>query len=75
LAWSASADNVGVTGYLVDRCQGATCTGFLLIATPTGTTLGNSGLAAATTYRYQVRAIDAAGNRSGYSPIATATSN
>ena len=25
LSWSASTDNVGVTGYRVERCQGATC--------------------------------------------------
>jgi hypothetical protein len=28
LAWTASTDNVGVTGYLVERCQGAGCSSF-----------------------------------------------
>ena len=73
LAWTASTDNVGVTGYRVERCQGATCTNFVQVATPTGTTFNNTGLAAATTYRYRVRAADAAGNLSGYSSVQNAT--
>src|SRR5262249_31104168 len=44
LVWTASTDNVGVTGYLVERCQGAGCTNFAQIATPTGTTFNNTGL-------------------------------
>src|SRR5206468_3390740 len=31
LAWAASTDNVGVTGYLVERCQGSGCTTFVQI--------------------------------------------
>ncbi|MBP1689088.1 MAG: depolymerase family esterase, partial [Deltaproteobacteria bacterium] len=73
LAWTTSTDNVGVTGYRVERCQGASCTNFVQIATPSGPTFGNTGLAASTTYRYRVRAIDAAGNLGAYSAIATAT--
>jgi hypothetical protein len=73
LSWAASTDNVGVTGYRVERCAGASCTGFTQIATPTGTSLADGGLAAATTYRYRVRAADAAGNVSAYSAIASAT--
>ena len=46
LSWTASTDNVGVTGYRVERCQGASCTTFVQIATPTGTTFSNTGLAA-----------------------------
>src|SRR6202011_4670470 len=37
LSWTASTDNVGVTGYLVERCQAAGCTTFAQIATPAGT--------------------------------------
>ena len=37
LTWTASTDNVGVTGYRVERCQGAGCTTFAQVATPTGT--------------------------------------
>ena len=73
LSWSASTDNVGVTGYRVERCTGASCTNFAQIATPTGTTHNDTGLAANTTYRYRVRAIDAATNLSSYSSIASAT--
>src|SRR5207244_2980684 len=36
LSWTASTDTVGVTGYRVERCQGATCTNFVQIATPPG---------------------------------------
>lgn len=73
LAWSASTDNVGVTGYRVERCTGSGCTAFSQVATPTGTTWSNTGLATATIYRYRVRAVDAAGNQGAYSPIATVT--
>jgi chitodextrinase len=73
LSWSASTDNVAVTGYRLERCQGSTCAAFTQIATPTGTTYSNTGLSANTTYRYRVRAADAAGNLSSYSTIASAT--
>jgi chitodextrinase len=73
LSWSAATDNVGVTGYRVERCTGPTCTNFAQIATPTTLTFSDGGRTAATTYRYQVRAVDAAGNLGAYSPIATAT--
>ena len=36
VSWSASTDNVGVTGYRVERCQGAGCTTFAQMGTPTG---------------------------------------
>ena len=73
LSWSASTDNVGVTGYLLERCVGSGCTSFTQVATPSGTTYSDTGLAASTTYNYRVRATDAAGNLSGYSNIATVT--
>ena len=73
LSWPASTDNVGVTGYRVERCQGAACTTFAELGQSSGTTYSDTGLAAATTYRYRVRATDAAGNLGGYSPIASAT--
>jgi PKD repeat protein len=62
-----------VTGYRVERCQGSTCTNFAQIATPIATTFGDTGLATSTSYRYQARATDAAGNLSAYSAIATTT--
>jgi chitodextrinase len=73
LSWSASTDNVGVTGYQVERCPGASCANFTLVTTVPGTSYADTGLSAATTYRYRVRATDAAGNLSAYSNIATAT--
>src|SRR4030095_943456 len=57
----------------VERCQGATCTNFVQIGTSTGASYADPGLVASTPYRYQVRATDAAGNLSGYSNIASAT--
>ncbi len=73
LSWTASTDNVGVTGYLVERCQGSGCTAFTQVATPATTTYSDTGLTANTTYNYRVRATDAAGNLSSYSNIASAT--
>ncbi len=71
LSWTASTDNVGVMGYKVERCSGAGCSNFAQIATLAGTTFGDSGLTASTSYSYRVRATDAAGNNSGYSNTAT----
>ena len=72
LAWTASTSS-GVTGYLVERCQGSGCTGFAQVATVAGTTYNDTGLLAGTSYNYRVRATDAAGNLSGYSNTASAT--
>ena len=74
LTWTASSDNVGVTGYRIERCTGASCTSFAQIGTTTGaTTFSNTGLTASTSYSYRVRAADAAGNLSTYSNAASAT--
>ncbi len=73
LSWAASTDNVAVTGYRVERCQGAGCSSFAPIGTPTGTTFSNTGLLSGTSYSYRVRATDAAGNLSAYSNVASAT--
>jgi chitodextrinase len=73
LAWPVSSDDVGVVGYRVERCQGAGCSSFVEVAAPAGTGYSDTGLTPATTYRYRVRAADAAGNMSGYSPVADAT--
>jgi hypothetical protein len=73
LSWGAATDNVGVTGYRVERCQGASCTTFAQIATPAGTTFTDVGLATATSYSYRVRASDAATLLGPYSNTASAT--
>jgi hypothetical protein len=72
LSWGAATDNVGVTGYRVERCQGAGCSSFAQVATPAGTSFNDSGLSASTSYSYRVRAVDAAGNLGPYSNTATA---
>src|SRR5437660_797143 len=55
LSWSASTDNVGVTGYIVRRNG-------VQVATPATTTYADLGLSDGTTYSYTVAARDAAGN-------------
>ena len=66
LSWAASTDNVGVTGYKIFR-NGSQ------ISTVTTTSYTNTSLTAATAYTYTVSAYDAAGNISGQSVSASAT--
>src|SRR6266568_3332701 len=66
LSWSASTDNVGVTGYIVRRNG-------VQVATPATTSFADTGLSAATTYSYTVAARDAAGNISANSATASVT--
>src|SRR5205085_647044 len=73
LAWTASTDNVAVTGYQVERCQGTGCNSFVQIAAPTTASYSDTGLTSAAAYSYRLRATDAAANPSGYSKTATAT--
>ena len=73
LSWTAATDDTGVTGYSVERCQGANCSTFAVVGTPTTTTFANTGLLAATSYSFRVRAKDAAGNSGSYSSTASAT--
>ncbi|GAA0927647.1 cellulase family glycosylhydrolase [Virgisporangium aurantiacum] len=61
LAWSASSDNVGVTGYTVVRVQGTTET---TISSPSTNSAALTGLTPSTAYTFAVYARDAAGNRS-----------
>jgi hypothetical protein len=67
LHWNASTDNVGVTGYLLERCQGLSCTYFSQIATPTTVSFNDTGLTPSTWYTYRVRARDGDGNLSNSS--------
>ncbi len=66
LSWTASTDNVGVTGYRIYR-------GGTQVGTSTSTSYSDSGLAASTAYSYTVAAYDAAGNVSDQSTAASAT--
>ncbi|MGW3342067.1 PQQ-dependent sugar dehydrogenase [Nonomuraea rubra] len=73
LSWTAATDNVGVTGYDVLRAPGASGGTFTQAGTSATTSFTNTGLTAGTTYRYQVRARDAAGNLSPVSNTVTVT--
>jgi chitodextrinase len=66
LVWSASTDNIGVTGYAIFRDGNE-------LATTSNTTFNNTGLTASTTYSYLVKAYDAVGNRSASSTAISAT--
>ena len=66
LSWTASTDNVGVTGYDIYRNN-------TFLTTTTGTSYSNTTLTANTTYSYYVRAKDAAGNVSLPSTTVSAT--
>ena len=68
LSWTASTDDVGVTGYQVFRDGGATAVG-----TTSGTTFSDTGLEPESTHSYAVVAVDAAGNRSALSNTASTT--
>jgi chitodextrinase len=66
LTWTASTDNLAVTGYRVFR-DGSP------ITTTTGLSFGDSGLSPSTTYNYSVAAFDAAGNTSAATPSVAVT--
>ena len=73
LSWGASTGSV--SGYLIERCSGASCTSFTQIAAPagTGTSYKDTSVSPSTSYSYRVRATDAAGDLSAYSNTASAT--
>ena len=66
LSWTASSDNVGVTGYNVFRNGN-------LIGTTTATQASDIALSAGTQYVYAVSAVDLAGNVSPKSAFLTVT--
>lgn len=66
LAWTVSTDNVGVAGYKVYR-------GGAIVSVTTTNNFSDIGLTASTSYSYNVAAYDAAGNISGQSNSASAT--
>ncbi len=66
LSWTASTDNVGVTGYQIWRNG-------VQVHTTTGVTYSDTGLSPNTMYSYFVKAYDAAGNVSAASNTATVT--
>ncbi|HUP26059.1 MAG TPA: Ig-like domain-containing protein [Candidatus Limnocylindrales bacterium] len=68
LSWSASSDNIGVTGYDIYRNSAK-------IGTVATTSYSDSGLSASTSYGYYVIAHDATGNTSPPSNTANATTS
>ena len=68
LAWRASTDNIGVVGYKIRRDGKHVTTSY-----DATTTYLDSGLDSSTTYTYEIRAFDAAGNESAVSNPTTAT--
>ena len=66
LTWTASTDNVGVTGYRIFRNGVA-------VGTSATASYTDSGLTQLTTYTYKVAAYDAMGNESAQSSSAQAT--
>jgi len=67
LSWTASTDNVGVTGYKITRNNSA-------LATSTINSFSDLTTVASTTYTYSVTAFDAAGNLSPASaPVTVST--
>ena len=83
LAWTASTDSVGVTGYMIYRSAGRplrrrgedsdALQRVRQIGTSSTNSYVDSGVSAATQYTYVVAAYDAAGNVSGRSAPARAT--
>ena len=67
IGWTASTDNVGVTGYGVYR-NGTR------VGSPAQTSYSFSGLSCGTSYTIGVDAYDAAGNRSAQAPLVGSTS-
>ncbi|MFB9329984.1 fibronectin type III domain-containing protein [Paenibacillus aurantiacus] len=65
LGWSASTDNVGVTGYTVAFGSST--------SSVTDTTVTIGGLTPGTAYTFSVTAVDAAGNRSAASFVSVTT--
>ncbi len=68
LNWSASSDNVGVSGYNVYQDG-------LAVAFASGTSQTLSSLSSGTTYNFYVTAVDAAGNESGNSNSISVTTD
>jgi hypothetical protein len=89
LSWSGATDNVGVVAYNIYTYTPAVYRGHsgrgggitlvspakytLLVGGVTGTSYTITGLTPNTTYQYAVTALDAAGNQSGYSNVASGT--
>lgn len=68
LTWATSTDNIGISGYQIFRATSSSAITTLIATTTASTTsYANTGLTASTTYWYQVKAADVAGNVSSSS--------
>jgi hypothetical protein len=71
LTWDPASDYYGIDYYELERCSGAGCTDFALLAYVQGTTTyTDATTTASSTYRYRVIALDPTGHRSPPSNIA-----
>ncbi len=68
LSWTASTDNVAVSGYVIRR-------GLTPVASTSATTYSDTGLTASTPYSYTVQAFDTTFNYSGLSSTSSATTS
>lgn len=74
LKWARGTDSgLGVHGYSIQRCLGATCANFTEIAFTTDVQLEDISVVAGKTYRYHVNTVDRAGNVSPPSTTITIT--
>jgi hypothetical protein len=64
LTWTAATDNVGVTGYRVERCVDGACQEAVQVQGSVGQAITLSGLNPSTAYTFRVRAVDEEGNLS-----------
>ena len=73
LSWTAGTDNVGVKNYNIYRGSGGATPTLLATTTTAATSHTDTTVTASTAYSYQVQAIDAAGNLSQLSGVASVT--
>lgn len=66
LMWSAATDDRGIGMYHVERCAGPACSNFSMVGTNSVPGFSDTGVTAATTYRYRVHAIDTSSNDGPY---------
>src|SRR3972149_10009796 len=75
LSWIISTDDVGVAQYAIERCLLSSCTYFPITEWSSNyyDNYSDMGLIPRTSYSYRVQAMDAAGNKSDFSNVASAT--
>jgi len=74
LSWTASTDNAAVSSYKIERSQGAGSTIYVVVGSAAATAFNDATINGDTIYNYRLAAVDASGNTSGYSTVATVTS-